>query len=377
MNFSQDPIHTIENLIAKNQQKSRSIYLVITLAVIAVVGMLPLVTVEISSQSRGVIKSNTENVPLLCIVSGKVTQIKLSNNALVHKGDTLLTLSKAALESERGLQDTLFTTTSQQINDIDKLLKGTTSALQTPALRNDYQRYTTQRSELLSRISQAHQVFARNKQLFDKGVIAQAEFEKYLFDYQLQQQALASFDKNQKANWENQKRDLLDKQKNLSGSIEKIKVESTNYVLLAPKTGTIENFSGIQVGSFLNASQTIATLSPNESLIVENKVQPKDIGLLRLNQNVKFQLDAFNYNQWGLLEGTIIEIDKNITIANNEAYFKVKCVLNSNVMQLKSGYTTQVTKGMTLTSRFVLTQRSLYNLLFDKVDDWLNPKLAP
>lgn len=44
-------------------------------------------------------------------------------------------------------------------------------------------------------------------------------------------------------------------------------------------------------------------------------------------------------------------------------------------MQLKSGYATQVSKGMTLTAKFKIANRSLYDLLFDKVDDWLNPKI--
>lgn len=43
-------------------------------------------------------------------------------------------------------------------------------------------------------------------------------------------------------------------------------------------------------------------------------------------------------------------------------------------MQLKSGYKTKVSKGMTLTARYIITRRSLFELLFDKVDDWLNPK---
>ena len=30
-------------------------------------------------------------------------------------------------------------------------------------------------------------------------------------------------------------------------------------------------------------------------------------------------------------------------------------------------------KGMTLNARFLLTERTLFDLLYDKVDDWLNP----
>jgi membrane fusion protein, peptide pheromone/bacteriocin exporter len=75
-----------------------------------------------------------------------------------------------------------------------------------------------------------------------------------------------------------------------------------------------------------------------------------------------------------LLDGKVIDIDKNVTIQENQAFFKVRCSLNSKIMKLKSGYKTQVSKGMTLTTRYIITRRSLFDLLFDKVDDWLNPK---
>ena len=132
----------------------------------------------------------------------------------------------------------------------------------------------------------------------------------------------------------------------------------------------------MQAGSFLVASQPIAHISPTDNLLVESTVSPNDIGLIKLNKKVKFQLDAFNYNQWGLLTGSVTAIDKNITIQENQAYFKVRCALDAKELKLKSGYKTQVSKGMTLTTRYTITNRSLFDLLFDKVEDWLNPKIS-
>jgi HlyD family secretion protein len=187
---------------------------------------------------------------------------------------------------------------------------------------------------------------------------------------------MQSFISQQKATWENQKRDLEERLKNLNGTVFKINAESNNYVVTAPISGTIESFSGIQKGSFVSASQTIAIISSTDNLIVENNVSPNDIGLIKKNQKVKFQLDAFNYNQWGLLDGKVIDIDHNITIQGDQAFFKVRCSLNSKTLQLKSGDKTNVSKGMTLTTRYIITKRSLFDLLFDKIDDWLNPKLS-
>lgn len=375
MNISSDPINTLENLIAKNKSKSISIYLVLVLAIIIFLLLLPVIKVDISSQSRGIIRSRQDNVPLVTIVSGKLSFLHLKNNQKVTKGDTLLKISTSSLETDKTIQDTLVSTTNALIHDLSNVLKGNTTQLKTASIREDYCKYATHRSELQSKINQAQTNYNRNKILFDKDVIARAEFEKYSFELQFAHQALASFVKNQRSSWENQKKELQDKTRDLNGNISKINVEGTNYVLLAPISGTVENFSGIQVGSFLNASQPIATISPDDNLIVESSVSPNDIGLIKKNQVVKFQLDAFNYNQWGLLEGKVIEIDNNITTKDNQGYFKVKCKLNSKTLTLKSGYKTNVSKGMTLTTRYSITRRSLFDLLFDKVDDWVNPKL--
>ena len=43
---------------------------------------------------------------------------------------------------------------------------------------------------------------------------------------------------------------------------------------------------------------------------------------------------------------------------------------------LQSGYKGKISKGMTFTARFYLVERTLWQLLFDRVDDWFNPNLS-
>ena len=295
MNFSSDPINTLENLIAKNKTKRISIYLVVVLAIAAFIALLPVITVDISSQSRGIIRSKTDNVPVTSAVSGKITTIKLKNNLLVQKGDTLLTISKENLETEKQLNDTIYNTNETILQDLEMVLKGK-SNLQTSLIREEYYKFSTQKAELQSKVAQSQINYNRYQTLFDKGVIAKAEFEKYQFDLQFAKQALNSFIKQQMANWQNKKNELILQLKNITGNNNKLSIEAQNYVLIAPITGTIENFNGVQAGSILNASQPIAHISPTDNLLVESTVSPNDIGLIKPNQKVKFQLDAFNYN---------------------------------------------------------------------------------
>jgi multidrug resistance efflux pump len=374
MNFSSDPINTLENLISKNNSKSTSIYLVITFGIIIFLMLLPVIKVDITSQSRGIIRSTTDNVPVTAIVSGRILWINLKNNAVVQKGDTLVKIAKQNLETEKHTQNLVSGSITELFWDINSILSNKTAALKTTTAREEYSKFQSRKSELESKVSQATVNFNRNKGLFDKNIISKVEYEKYDYELRSANEALKSYTSEQKSAWENQKRDLEERIKNLNGSIEKINVEEQNYVIIAPISGTIENFTGLQQGSFLNASQSIANISASDHLIVESMVSPGDIGLIHKNQEVKFQLDAFNYNQWGLLDGKVVDIDHNISIKDNQTFFKVRSELCSTQLKLKSGYKTEVSKGMTLTTRYYIVRRTLFDLLFDKVDDWLNPK---
>ena len=95
--------------------------------------------------------------------------------------------------------------------------------------------------------------------------------------------------------------------------------------------------------------------------------------MLKKEKDVNFQVSAFNYNQWGLATGKIEEVSNDVQMINNIPMFKVLCSLDQNFLQLKNGFKGQLKKGMLVNARFELTERSLFDLLYDKMDDWLNP----
>lgn len=135
MQFSQDPVNTIENLIYKNKTKSISIYLVLVLAIIVFLFLLPVITVDISSQSRGSIRSNTDNVPLMSLVSGKVTYVNIKNNRLVQKGDTLVQLTLESIHTDQATNQSLASDLKSRISDLSKATAGNGNALNTPEIQ--------------------------------------------------------------------------------------------------------------------------------------------------------------------------------------------------------------------------------------------------
>ena len=178
-----------------------------------------------------------------------------------------------------------------------------------------------------------------------------------------------------KNRWESERTSYEIEIRELQSAIKQLQEEKTKYIIKAPASGSVIQFSGVRQGNFIAPGQTIAYISNDNDLLAECYVLPTDIGFIKQEQTVAFQLDAFNYNQWGLAYGTVKEISKDIVTINEQPVFRVRCSLDNKYLTLKNGYVGNLKKGMTLTGRFYLTDRSLWQLLFDKIDNWINPKL--
>ena len=357
---------------------SKTIYLTILVMVIVILITLPIVFIPISSSSRGVIRSVQENTQLTAVVSGRVIETKLEkNNQTLKKGETLLIVTAEQLDTQKNLQTNQSADYGAQLSDLQKVSNGNFTGLQTGQYMREVSAMQEKIAQVQSQLSLAKKDYDRASLLYNQGVIPKADYDKVFYNYQNLKTQISTIKEQQLAQWQAQKRDTERQLRSLGSEITRISQEQKNYIVTAPISGRLVNFSGIQKGNFIVQGQPVGEISPEENMVAECMVSPKDIGFIKKSQKVKFQIDAYNYNQWGLLEGKVMDIDQNITVnqQTGEAYFKVRCVMDKNYLQLKNGYKGQVGKGMTLTARFYLLDRTLWQLLFDRVDDWFNPNL--
>lgn len=355
-----------------------AIYSVILLLIISFFIFLPLVSFPISSSSLGLVRSVQENTQISAVVSGKVVYSKLErNNQTVQKGDTLLIVTTEQLDTQKQLQNNQSSDYAAQLPDLSKISKGQFFGLQTGQYQREVSAMQEKIAEIQSQLSLAQKDYDRALKLNSQGVMPKAEYDKYYYNLQGLKNQIANLREQQIAQWQAQKRETERQLRSVDSEIRRIGQEQKNYVITAPVSGRLINFSGIQKGNFIVQGQSIGELSPEKNLTSECLVSPKDIGFIRKGQLVKFQMDTYNYNQWGLINGKVIDIDQNITInqQTGDAYFKVRCQMDKNYLQLKNGFRGNISKGMTFTARFYLTDRTLWQLLFDRVDDWFNPNL--
>jgi HlyD family secretion protein len=299
----------------------------------------------------------------------------MCENKKVNAGDTLIVLNNKKLNEQLSLLSDKINENIRFKNDIEQLLSNRKSLIETPKYKGEYLRYSAKISELEVNVNYLRKELNVQKSLFDQHVILQYEYLQSKNLYEKANEQLMAVRQEFRSGWLVEKTRLEIETTEYQSNIEQLRNELRQYVITAPSTGTLVQVAGIQQGNFISPGQSLAVISTDESLLAECFISPSDIGYVNVGQKVKFQFDAFNYRDWGMIQGCVEEVLQDVVLIEQQPMFRVRCKLDAKKLQLKNGYQGTVKKGLTFTARFHLNRRSLWQLLFDKVDNWLNPKL--
>jgi len=337
---------------------------------------MPVIKYDISTQSRGILRSGQENNQLVSMVFGEVKFTNLWENKWINKGDTLLVIHTDKINEQIYINQQKIEENIRYLDDLKNLLSNDLKKPKTNAYLTELLAFKQEfrGQELL--VQQLKKEFETDQKLYEKSVIPAFDFEKKKNAYELAESRLKLIQNQQLNAWQTRLVQYELQNRELQSQVNQLMKEKGQYIITAPISGSINHYSGIKPGNYIVSNQNIAQISPADDLIVECYVNPKDIGNIRKDMDVSFMFDAYNYNQWGTAKGEVIEIMENIVEINQIPMFKVRCKLQTEYLQLKNGYKGNFKKGMSLTGRFKLTRRSLFDLLYDKADDWLNPKIV-
>jgi HlyD family secretion protein len=246
--------------------------------------------------------------------------------------------------------------------------------LATKRYRAEFENVRNQQSSQFQKFQKKKTEHERNELLYKQEIIPKIDYENSLFALNSEKDNLSQVVLYQKSLWQNDLAIRRNESVKFLADLEQYNEELSNRIVLVPTDGEVIQSSDIQIGTIVSQGQKIAEISPDGELIATCFVRPADIGLINEKQKVKIQVDAFNYNEWGMLTGDIVDISDDIIVENSStAYFRIKCKPCQTFLSLKNGQKAYVKKGMSLNTRIVVIRRSLYNLLFDKADKWFNP----
>ncbi|WP_166921618.1 HlyD family secretion protein [Flavobacterium poyangense] len=365
--------NTVESHIAKHNKKTSRLFVITFLALLIAFVSLPFIHIDIYTTSRGTIIPQEKKLTLYSPISGKISFFNVEENKKIKKGDTLLIIDHNILKERENLNTIQSSENSVYLNDLRNLIRRNYGQVQSDQYKKELLKHQQELYNLDIVVKNTQTDFDRKEHLYKKEVISKSEFEKAQLELDKIKNDRINVIKQAELSWQKEYTQLSQDNKSIHSKQKQLKEEENNYIIIAPIDGELINMQGFHKGSVIATGNPIVEISPDKNIIVETYVNPSEIGYLKEGGDAIYQIDAFNSNQWGFAKGQIFEISKDVLIVNDAPYYKIKSNLSTDSLTLKNGAKGNLKKGMSLTSRFFLTKRTAFQLLFDKVEDWFNP----
>jgi membrane fusion protein, peptide pheromone/bacteriocin exporter len=335
--------------------------------------------VDIAVRAPGIVRPVNEKTELKSLVSGLIDSIFYQEGDFIQKNEILFTIHDPALSEKKKICTNEINIRQIFLHDLNLLIntrqisKDILGYLSSPLYRQEVTRYLFRKHEQQLNISKSAHETNINASLAKDKVISSKEF----YDINMQQQKIFAvyniFCHEQYAAWQedivkyqNEVWELISREKELDRQFESNRIR-------VPVSGFLQDINTHYAGSPIQAGEVICSLSPAGKIIAECYVSTKDIGMVKAGQPVRFLIDAFDYNYFGMATGRIYSIDNDCTQVEKTFVFKVRCLMDQKQLFLRNGYRGEIKKGMVLQARFLIGKRTPWQLIFDKVDNWLNP----
>src|SRR5215469_15343955 len=155
---------------------------------------------------------------------------------------------------------------------------------------------------------------------------------------------------------------LSESQRGAAGKVEKSDIR-------APMNGVVSNVQVTTIGGFVNAGQKLMEVVPvGEKLLVETRVQPKDIAFIRVGQDALVKVTAYDFSIYGGLQGKVVQVSAD-TIYDDQtkqAYYSV--IVETDLSYLKSGdKELPITPGMICNVDIITGRKSVLTYLLKPV----------
>jgi len=353
-------------------------WLIIFLFLFGIISLF-IIHVDISVRAPGIIRPILERTEMRSPVSGIIDTIYFKEGDQVLKSSLLLKIHDPFLVEKQHLNESEILQYKDFIHDLNLLGPDAInsirqiSVLKSQLYRQQVLRFISHSEELESQLSKARHEIRLNEKLAKEKVISPKE----LYDLQMQEQRLVwvkeRFRREQLTNWQVELAKYTSDLKQCLSKREELNQQNFSNHIRAPVSGRIQEFAVRYSGNMVQSGDLICSISPEGQLIGECYVLNKDIGMLITGQPVRFQIDALNYNYFGMATGKIFSIENDFILLDKTPVFKVRCQLNEKELKLYNGYRGELKKGMHFQARFITCNRSLWQLLYDRLDDWFNP----
>lgn len=266
--------------------------------------------------------------------AGAITKIYFSENDQVKKGDLISEQERNDLSAQREINTLALTKAQMTLQD---LLSG--------AQIQEIEAAQSAVDIASEKVKNAETDYNRFKDLYEKGVCSQAEFEKYQSQYQISKDELTSAQSKLslvKAGTRNHQIDAAQAEVDRSKAVLKAsEAVLADLKLYSPISGSVIS-KNYEEGEYVSVGASIMTIANLDDLYIKIYVPTDDLPKIKFGQKVSFTVSGINTKFEGKIEHIADKGEftpKTIQTKNERTniVFQVKIKISSNQGILKPG----------------------------------------
>jgi len=353
----------------------RLIYIAVLIFICCLIISLPFIRVDISVKAPGIIRPVCEKTIITSLKSGRIDTIHYREGTFVEKGQLLISLECQQFRDELEYYTYEDSLLSNETVDLTNLLACKDTTMVSIKYRFEYDSYNNQLNKVKEQLDKARKEKERLDALIREKLISDKEYDDLTYAQSQLQKEVEYLVSSAMNSWQIELSRLRYQIGHTRSEISRIENELSQCKIIASISGRIDQLSGIYEGSVVHAGQSLASITPDTSLIGEIYITPDDIGLINTDQEIILVIDAFDYRDWGVIHGHIKDIPEDFILMDDKPVFRIKCTPDQDFLCLKNGFEGKLKKGMTFQARCIVTTRSAANLIAGKLDNWLNPAI--
>jgi adhesin transport system membrane fusion protein len=144
----------------------------------------------------------------------------------------------------------------------------------------------------------------------------------------------------------------------------------TRTVVRSPVKGTVNQVKVTTVGGIIQPGQDLLTIVPlNDTLVIEAKIRPVDIGFLRPGLPATIKVSAYDFSIYGGLKGTVEHISADTIKDEKKNPFYVIRVRTTgrNYLLGKHGERLNIISGMSVTVDVLTGHKTVLEYLLQPI----------
>ncbi len=200
--------------------------------------------------------------------------------------------------------------------------------------------------------------------------------EKTVFDDNGVEVNIAQYRNNELAATINNINTYRNKKRELEASIIKINSQIDSAIVKASRSGSVNSYIELVEGDTLQGGVEVLSIIPeNDSDYKVNiYVGNEDIGKLKNDMKVKFNVYAFPNSEYGYLTGTITSISNDLKVdqSSGSAYYLVEAILDKNKLYNSKGQKANLKAGMACQAQMITENKRILIYLLEKIDLWMD-----